>query len=144
MLEYLSSWTWCETAGHIATVDGTFAVKALPLVVSSSGEVDRYPSRQVSGEKVFQSDRESFEYVLKLASSDLQYRGFREDRVLTFQLKQEANFLLFEKVRSCDDPHRYEACRQAWELNNRPKLCDYQWSPEQKEAIDLIKAALSH
>ena len=113
-------------------------------MVLRSGEVCRYPSRQVSGEKVFQSDRESFEYVLKLASSDVQYGGFREDRVLTFQLKQEANFLLFEKVRSCDDPHRYEAYRQAWELNNRPKLRDFQWSPEQKEAIDLIKAGLSH
>ena len=67
VLECLSSWTWCETAGRIATVDGTFAVKALPLVVSSLGEVDRYPSRQVSGEKVFQSDRECFECVLKLA-----------------------------------------------------------------------------
>ena len=52
--------------------------------------------------------------------------------------------MLFEEVCSCDDPHWYEAYLQAWELNSWPKLRDYRWSPEQKEAIGLVKAGVSH
>ena len=37
ILEYLCSWVWSETDGHIITADGVFAVVALPLVVGDDG-----------------------------------------------------------------------------------------------------------
>ena len=108
MLEYLASWTWGDSVGHILVADGAFSVNALPLVVESDGEVRRYPTSQESGAKVFSTDRAAFDYVLELAKGDLRYRGFRDDRLRTFELKQQANFLLFGKVLSCHDPHRHQ------------------------------------
>jgi hypothetical protein len=34
--------------------------------------------------------------------------------------------------------------RPSWDEVNRPKYRDHTWSPEQRQAIDLIKSGISH
>ena len=117
MLEYLNSWTWAEQSGVIkASSDVSFHVESLPLRISDSGEVLQV-SEYIAGKPVFQSDRESFEFMVSLSMRDLQYRGLRTERVGCYEHKQEANFLLYRRVLQCDCDAEYEALRQhlwAW------------------------------
>ena len=112
MLEYLNSWTWAEQSGVIkACSDVTFRVESLPLRISDSGEVLAV-SEYIAGQPVFQSDRESFEFMVSLTMRDLQYRGLRNERVSCYEHKQQANFLLYRRVLQCDCDAEYEALRQ--------------------------------
>ena len=102
MLEYLNSWTWTEDSGVIkASKDLTFRVDCLPLRISDGGEVLAV-SEYIAGRPVFQSDRETFEFMVSLSMRDLQYRGLRNERVSCYEHKQEANFLLYHRVLRCD------------------------------------------
>ena len=78
-------------------------------------------------------------YIMALAKRDLEYRGCRDDRVLSFEYKQEALYLLFGRVRRCTDDHEFEMYRQSWDTlvyaNYKPK----QWHPKQQEVLDRIK-----
>ena len=97
-----------------------------------------------AGELVFASDAQAFSYMLSLAKRDLQYRGMRDDRLWGFHWKQQANFLLYRKVKECPDVHEYERLRQHWNSVNRPKYRNLKWSSEQAEALRLIDAGVSH
>ena len=111
LIEYLRTWKWTE-AEVIVTRDGfRFHRKALPLFVNDAGKQE---SVSQSTDEVFRSDREASEYLTRVASRDLQYRGFREDRVWTFGQKQESDFLLQRRVQQSRDGHEYEMLRQQW------------------------------
>ena len=76
MMDYLSSWTWTESAGVIrGKGDVVFDLKALPLLLSASNEVWDL-GQGGPGIPVFSSERGAFEYILALAKRDLEYRGF--------------------------------------------------------------------
>ena len=64
--------------------------------------------------------RRAFDYVQRLAVLDLQYRGFRDERIASFDWKHEAQFLLFGNVFRCPEEHEYLLLRQRWEVQNRP------------------------
>ena len=84
---------------------------------------------------VFQNSRLAYQYLMHIARSDLKYRGFRDDRMASFEYKQEANFLLYQRVLTAD-VHEYELLRQSWDTTtdrsilagngatSRPKHCD--------------------
>ena len=50
--------------------------------------------------------------MLALATRDLEYRGFRDERTGCFQQKQEANFLVYRSVVKCDNEAQHECLRQ--------------------------------
>ena len=142
MLEYLCSWQWCES-GIIEARDGVkFYVTALPFTIDGTGKVKRlqYHAEQA----VFASDEEAFEWILEVASRDLQYYGRRDDRLRCFKYKQQANFLLMQKVSRCTDDLEYEQLRQHWDTVNRPKYRDFKWSTNQYEALKLIDERLAY
>ena len=143
MMEYLSSFRWEDPGSVRAAGDIVFKVSALPLLVDDAGEVQAL-SPYVEGGAVFASDRAAFEYMHALAKRDLQYRGMRDDRLRCFYWKQEANFLLYERVCRCKDEAEYERLRQCWDTVNRPKYRDFKWSPKQAEALAKIEEGVSH
>ena len=80
---------------------------------------------------------------MHIARGDLKYRGFRDDRLASFEYKQEANLLLGERVLTAD-AHGYELLRQSWDTTNRPKYTRRQWSNEQAAALRLIEVGVSY
>ena len=144
MLEYLSSWHWGTDSGIIIAADAyEFHEKALPLRVDDVGAIMRIGAQR-PGELVFPDVEHAHDYMVSLAKRDLQYRGFRDDRVSTFEYKQQANYLLFKKVRDCSDKHEYECLRQSWDTVNRPKYVNKVWSKTQLDALAVVEKAVSH
>ncbi len=143
-LDYLGSWVWSQTDGEVCAGGGHFHVNALPLMVDDEGNAKRLPGKPCPGERVFEDERACFDYLMSVASRDLEYRGFRDDRVMTFKYSHRANYLLQERVSKCQNHHAYEAMRQEWDHLNRPKYRDMTWSPEQQEAINRVKQGVSH
>ena len=139
MIDYVWSWTWAETPGTIRAKGGVvFELKALPLLLTEENEV--WDLRQGEpGDSVFTSERAAFVYMMALAKRDLEYRGFSDDRVLSFQYKQEALYLLFGRVRRCTDDHEFEMYRQSWDTLVYAKYKPKEWHPKQKEALDRIR-----
>ena len=78
-------------------------------------------------------------YIMALAQRDLQYRGFRDHRVLSFEYKQEALYLLFGRVRRCADDHEFELYRQSWDSLEYASYQPKDWHPKQKEVLARIK-----
>ena len=144
VLEYMTSWVWSENEGVIDCAGGAFKMKALPLYVDELGNGCSNLGTPEAGKSVFQDDAAAFSYLLALASRDLEYRGFREDRVETFKLKHRANFLLQSYVKRANNQHALESLRQQWDQLNRPKYEDKTWSAEQLDAINRAKAGVSH
>ena len=143
MLEYLSSWHWQSADTIKSCGDNVFMVSALPMIVDDAGEVQRL-SEYVQGGAVFASKRAAFAYVMSLAKRDLQYRGMRDDRLASFHWKQEANFMLYERVCNCQDEAEYERLRQCWDTLNRPKYSDLKWSAKQEEVLAKIEEGTSY
>jgi hypothetical protein len=143
MLEYLCSWHWSDDSGVIIASDGyKFMEQALPMRVDDGGMLLRVGVAAPDA-LVFPDVSLAYEYAVSLARRDLQYRGMRDDRVSSFEYKQRANFLLFEKVRDCSDQHEYQLLRQSWDTVNRPKYRSKEWSPEQQEVLDFVSLAVS-
>ena len=143
MIDYVSSWTWAETPGTIrARGDVVFELKALPLLLTEENEVWDLGQGE-PGDSVFTSERAAFVYIMALARRDLEYRGFRDDRVLSFQYKQEALYLLFGRVRRCTDDHEFEMYRQSWDTLVYAKYKPKEWHPKQQEALDRIRERTS-
>ena len=71
---------------------------------------------------------------MEFARRGLKYRGYHGDRLASFEYKQQANFLLYQRVLTAD-VHEYDLLRQSWDTTNRPKYADRQWSSEQAEAL---------
>ena len=65
------------------------------------------------GAAVFADDKLVFAYLLSLTKRDLQFRGMRDDRLRCFDLKQQANYLLYRKDKHCPDGHEYTMYQQA-------------------------------
>ena len=100
-------------------------------------------SPYVAHAKVFDNERIAFEYMVRLAKQDLEYRGFREERVCCFGLKQEANFLLHRRIASCSDAEELVMLQAMWNEVHRPKYRKLDWSQKQKEALETIRANVS-
>jgi len=138
----MATWRW-SGPGVLEARDGIkFEASALPFLVDGWGKVQKLPYRE--GQHVFESDRQAFGYILEVAKRDLQYYGRKDERMTCFGYKQQANFLLMEKVRQCADDLEYERLRQHWDTVNRPKYVDFKWSPKQYEAIKLIDERLAY
>ena len=142
MLEYLQSWVWAGD-GIIKAAGCTFRVSALPLVCGIDGELLTLGDCIV-GQHVFKDDSACFEYLMLIAKRDLQYRGFRDDRVNSFEYKHEANFLLHQRVLAAKDELEFELYRQSWDVINRPKYQDRKWSPQQQDVLDNVESATSY
>ena len=143
MLEYLGSWRWHSPQQVKAASDIVFEVAALPYLIDDEGGIQAL-APYVEGGAVFASDRVAFEYILAVAKRELQYRGMRDDRLSSFEYKQEANFLLYLRVVQCQDDHEYELLRQRWDSVNRPKYRDFVWSPMQREALAKTEEGISY
>ena len=141
-LEYLCSWTWVDPGMVRAGVDTVFHVSSLPVRIADDGELLEVAPHRYR-QRVFASDVDAYDFLMSLAQADLQYRGFRDDRVTCFQSKQYANFLLYRRVVASLDLHGYEMLRQSWDLVNRPQYSEKRWSREQDEALERVSAALS-
>ena len=98
----------------------------------------------LAGSHVFVCDHDAFKYIMCIARRDLQYRGFREDRIACFDFKQQANFLLYERICACADAIELEVYRQSWDRTNRPQYALKKWSPEQLQVLEQVAAAVSH
>ena len=57
---------------------------SLPLLIDDVGE-PKSLGEYVAGRSVFATEAESYSYILEIAARDLQYRGFRDDRVANFR-----------------------------------------------------------
>ena len=110
--------------------------------MTDAGEIDVLAPRSTDACTVFPSDRLAFEWLFHCAVRDLQYRGFRDERLASFRQKQEANFLLYRRVERCADDHEYEMLRQSWDTLHRPKYANRVWSEKQQEAIDAVLNAV--
>ena len=144
VLQYLTQWKWHDEPDIIASTSGcTFHLTALPFAID---EFDKPVSlgEQKPGELIFADDKTAFKYLVTIASRDLQYRGFRDERVHCFQYKQEANFLLYQLVRNCQDKHEYEMLRQSWDTVHRPSQSHLQWGAKQQEALDKVRSGYNH
>ena len=80
---------------------------------------------------------------MEFARRDLKYRGFRDDRLASFEYKQQANVLLYTRVLTAD-VHEYDLLRQSWDTTNRPKYSNRTWSDEQQWALDTIQKVVSY
>ena len=144
MLEYLGKWRWHDDADVIKFPSGgSFHSKALPFIVDDDGEVKSI-GQQLPNSLVFIDDTQSFRYLIDAAKRDLQYRGMRDERIACFLYKQEANFLLYRRMRQCQDPHEYERLRQAWDHINRPAHRNFKWGEKQKEALEMVAQGYSY
>ena len=115
----------------------------MPLLVDGDGD-KQGPSTHVAGELLFSGDASAYHHVVDLAKRDLQYRGFRDNRLACFQHKQEGNYLLYRRVLQCTDQHEYEMLRQSWDTVNRPQYRRFTWGPQQQEALDLKSFGYSY
>ena len=139
------SWKWSADLDVIVSLDGgLFRADALPMRIDDCGDIVSLGASPAVGESVFKSPREAFDYMLSLAQRDLQYRGYRDERLRCFSHKQEANFLLFQSVLSCDNAAEYERLRQVWDTVHRPPYKQLSWSPEQQEGIARVKQGVSY
>ena len=115
MIEYLLSWKWTGSDRISAAGGMVFCIKALPFRVNDAGEIDVLVPPATEYGAVFPTDRLAYKWLFDMAVRDLQYRGFRDERLGSFRQKQEANFLLYRRVERCTDDHEYELLRQSWD-----------------------------
>ena len=87
-----------------------FHVKALPFIIDDNGDIISV-APYVAGQPVFTTSRLAFQFLMNFATRDLKYRGFRDDRLASFEYKQEANFLLYVRVLTADS-QEYELLRR--------------------------------
>ena len=133
MLEYLMSWEWVDEKTLRGNGGCRFSIHALPLIVDKKGciiEIAPY----VAGGRVFSDAALAYEYLMHIARADLKYRGYRDDRLASFEYKQRANFLLYSRVLKAD-VREYEMLRQSWDTTNRPTYSSKKWSDEQEDAF---------
>ena len=84
MLEYLCSWVW-RAEGVVESSSGCLvSTGSLPFRISDTGEPQPL-GEYVAGRSVFATEAESYNYILEIAARDLQYRGYRDDRVANFR-----------------------------------------------------------
>ena len=84
MLEYRSSWVWRDEDSVQSSSGCLVSTGSLPLMIDEHGE-PKSLGQYVAGNKVFDTEGDSYMYLLELAARDLQFRGFRDDRVANFR-----------------------------------------------------------
>ena len=139
-LEYMSRWVW--KSDQLIEYDDrmVFRCDSLPLVVDEAGGIDALPFSGV-GQLVFPEYTQAFQFMHQLCRRDLQYRGFRDDRLRTFDLKMAALLRLHLSLDVLDEAE-YEQKQQEWAEIRRPPYAKVSWSPEQQQALDTMQAAL--
>ena len=131
------TWRWAE-AGIVVSDSGCrFRTDALPMIPGRGGPQELAP--YVADSKIFQNERIAFEYLVHLARQDLEYRGFREERVSCFGLKQEASHLLHRRIATCSDAAELAMLQAMWNEVHRPKYRSFVWSEKQKESLERIR-----
>ena len=84
MLEYLRSWVW-RAEGIVESSGGCLvSTGSLPFLIDDAGQ-PLHLGEYVAGRSVFTTEAEAYNYILDIAARDLQYRGFRDDRVANFR-----------------------------------------------------------
>ena len=84
MLEYLCSWVW-RAEGIVESSGGCLvSTGSLPFLIDDAGQ-PLHLGEYVAGRSVFTTEAEAYNYILDIAARDLQYRGFRDDRVANFR-----------------------------------------------------------
>ena len=106
ILKYLLSWVWVDEGTIRGNGGSVFSMKALPLIIEFDGTIIFVVPHFVD-HAVFHNARLAYQYLMHIARSDLKYRGFRDDRLSSFEYKQEANFVLYSRVLTAD-VHEYE------------------------------------
>ena len=107
MLDYVLGWKWHSETSLVTAAGSIVSLQALPLVLGVlDSELFSLP-RGEDGSQVFSGTAQAYEYLYTLASRDLEYRGFSEERVASFFCKQGANLLLYQRVQACDDDDEY-------------------------------------
>ena len=143
-LEYLCGWRWHESPDVIQTDSGgRFHLRALPLLIDEQDQLYNL-GEQTATQPVFHSEAAAFKYLSHLARRDLQYRGFRDNRISTFLYKQEALFLLFRKIKNCADAHEYQLLQQSWDTITRPPHKFLKWGIKQQEVLDTVAQGYSY
>jgi len=136
-LDYLTAWRH-GADGVIQTDTGVrFKASALPIVVDERGRL-RELTPTAEGDPVFENSYQAHRYLLGSLRRDLQYRGYRDERVTCFELRHEALHLLHERVERATDEHVYRRLRQEWDSLTRPQRAEKTWSPEQQNVFKII------
>ena len=141
VLEYLSSWRYAGDRCIKGDKDVLFRCDALPMIVSDCGRIESLVGREDS--LVFPNRTKAHSYLVLAMKRDLQYRGFRDDRLVSFELKMDANLVLQLRVERAADEIEYERLRQEWDHINRPKHRDLQWSKEQAQVLEIVREGIS-
>ena len=84
MLEYLMSWTWVDENTIRASGGAVFSTKALPLIIELDGSIIPV-APYVADKALFPTSHLAYQYLMHIARSDLKYRGFRDDRLASFE-----------------------------------------------------------
>jgi hypothetical protein len=80
-LEYLAAWRWHAEGVVRVSETALILVSALPKVVDDAGQLVSIGVYE-EARAVFPTAGEAFEYLVLLARRDLQYRGFKDTRLL--------------------------------------------------------------
>ena len=84
MLEYLCSWVW-RAEGVLESSSGCLvSTGSLPFLIDNLGQPQSL-GEYVAGRSVFATEADAYKFILEIAARDLQYRGFRDDRVANFR-----------------------------------------------------------
>ena len=85
ILEFLSSWSWRGEGLVVSSGGCLVSTASLPLLIDEHGEVRPLGEFEL-GRPVFRNSIDACRYLLDIASRDLEYRGFRDDRVANFRI----------------------------------------------------------
>ena len=96
---------WVDEGTIRGNGGSVFSIKALPLIIELDGSIIPI-APYVVDHAVFHKARLAYQYLMHIARSDLKYRGFRDDRLSSFECKQEATFLLYFRALTAD-VHEY-------------------------------------
>ena len=84
VIEFLSSWSWRGEGLVVSSGGCLVSTASLPLLIDQHGEVIRLGEYE-PGRPVFGNPNDACRYLLDIAGRDLQYQGFRDDRVASFR-----------------------------------------------------------
>ena len=83
-LEYLSSWKW-HAEGVLRSSSGCLVpAESLPLLINDEA-MPQPLGEYAPGGAVFATETDAYNYFLGIICRDLQYRGYRDDRVANFR-----------------------------------------------------------
>ena len=158
VLRYLMSWTFLrfqrggdgEKSGFVIGARGfEFHEAALPLDVLDDGTTvplgegaGRRPPADGAlpdgGVAVFPSERAAYSYMRGVCRRDLSYRGFRDERLRTFEMAADAAYLLHRRALRAQGDAEFQMLKADWERLNRPARREHAWSEEQRAVLQRV------